>query len=65
GTEKTASSESAHLNKQSQWDKFEAAGVVPKGTEFVKICCFLTGSKGSIGTVYFDDLQLKINTSTQ
>jgi len=62
GTEKMAFHESERLHDQGSWKEFKVSGIVPEGTELIKICCFLFGFKGSSGTVYFDDLKVELKS---
>lgn len=54
--------ESTHLNKPTKWIKIEASGIIPEGTEEVRILGFAKGfNDSSKGKVYFDDFKATFN----
>lgn len=60
GAEKIRYPESKRLNSQSDWKEYKVSGIVPEGTNSVKVCCFLFGFDGTKGAIYFDDLKVEI-----
>jgi len=62
GDNKIGFPETERLRGQSQWKQYKVTGTVPDGTDAVKVCCFLFGPEKAKGTVYFDDLNIEINS---